>query len=66
MFENVKEALRARLRPSSTHLTALRGDLQSRLRHFKAFAENFVINDFNTGIFKISIFNIYGQEFPHL
>ena len=36
MFENVKEALRARIRPSSTHLTALRGDLQSRLRHFKA------------------------------
>ena len=36
MFENVKEALRARIRPSSIHLTALRGDLQSRLRHFKA------------------------------
>ena len=36
MFENAKEALRAWIRPTSTHLAALRGDLQSRLRHFKA------------------------------
>ena len=36
MFENAKEALRARIAPTSTHLSALRGDLQSRLRHFRA------------------------------
>ena len=35
MFENSKEALRARIRPTSGHLAELRGDLQNRLQHFK-------------------------------
>ena len=36
MFENAKEALRARIAPTSSHLAELRGDLQNRLQHFKA------------------------------
>ena len=36
MFENAKEALLARIRPTSNHLAALRGDLRNRLQHFKA------------------------------
>ena len=36
MFENTKKALGARIAPTSTHLAALRGDLRSRLQHFKA------------------------------
>lgn len=36
MLEKTKEALRARTRPTSTHLAALRGDLRNRLQHFKA------------------------------
>ena len=35
MFEKTKEALRARVQPTSVHLAALRGDLQNRLQHFK-------------------------------
>ena len=36
MLEKTKEALRARIQPTSTHLAALRGDLRNRLQHFKA------------------------------
>ena len=39
MFENAKEALRARIAPTSSHLAALRGDLRKRLQHFKAHRE---------------------------
>ncbi len=36
MFENAKKAIRARIAPTSTHLSALRGDLQNRLQRFRA------------------------------
>ena len=36
MFENLKEAVRARVAPTSTHWATLRGDLQNRLQHFHA------------------------------
>ena len=39
MLENTKEALRARIQPTSVHLAALRGDLRNRLRHFKTHRE---------------------------
>lgn len=39
MLENAKEALRARIAPTSSHLAALRGDLRKRLQHFKAHRE---------------------------
>lgn len=39
MFENAKEALRARIAPTSSHIQELRGDLRSRLQRFKAQRE---------------------------
>ena len=36
MFENFKEAIRARVAPTGNHISALRHDLRSRLRGFGA------------------------------
>ena len=36
MFDSFKEAIRARVRPTSAHLASLRGDLRNRLRYFRS------------------------------
>ena len=36
MFDSFKEAIRARVRPTSAHLASLRGHLRNRLRYFRS------------------------------
>ena len=36
MFDSFKEAIRARVQPTSAHLASLRGDLRNRLRYFRS------------------------------
>lgn len=36
MFDSFKEAIRARVRPTSAHLASLRGDLRNRLQWFRS------------------------------